>query len=1307
VKTYLILLLLLVVAFTLHSPAQEPPYEEGQLLIQFERGADIEAFTHSFESIRLGPTKRLSRRMNIWLFEYDAASVNADGALFDVRQSGAVLNAQFNHYVTMRSVIPNDPQFGSQWALNNTGQNGGTPDADIDAPDAWDFATGGVTVLGDTIVVAVVDGGADLNHQDLRFFKNIHEIPGNSIDDDNNGYIDDYHGWNAYNSTGNVPSNSHGTHVSGIAAARGNNGIGVSGVNWGAKVLPVAGSSGTESVVVEAYGYVLEMRARYNETNGDSGAFIVSTNSSFGVDFGQPSQFPIWAAMYDSMGVAGILSAAATANLNIDVDVQGDMPTACPSDWLVAVTNTTNTDAKNSGAAYGLTTIDLGSPGTAILSTLPGNTYGNNTGTSMATPGVAGAIALMYSAANSGLVQTYKNNPGPVALMFKQWLLDGTDSIPALQGITVSGGRLNVHKSVLLVRSYGDSADPNPPLNVSAYSDYSTPTSMLLRWTNPTTLLGGGAIGPFVTRIRRDTTQVAEVPGPDSTYVDTGLTDGTLYRYTFQARLVADDSLSPTVESAWIAGGSRILASPSNLTVNGTSATGYTIRWVNPSRQIDGTPLDDLAGIRLYRDALPLTTLVRTPADTSRIDSTTDTPPAGLHTYYVTAIDNEVPVNESGPSGIGYTPLEVPFTDSFPTTGVPNASIWVSTNVDVNDRGLNEPSGLYSMNLNGNPTANGDVVEVLPLDLSTAQGSGIALSYSYQPRGTSDTPEVADSLIIEFRNNLGQWIQARRYPGIAAATPTPPYEFQMVAVESISPGSGTFFYNGFKFRIRSKGTAGAFDDWFVDDVSFGIPNAPPVMVVTTEQIADTVLSGTVDSTLYLFSVTNANALAAPLTYSVAENPPVSWLSLVPQSGSVVGNSSQLIRLHLDFSGSTPGLYTTSLIVSGNDPVNPSDTVSISFMVNPAPAISVQPDSLAFALNGGDSLAGSIVIRNSGLGPLTYTGAVEGGYAGQTSDNVGNTENTLATTSNMMRGGVVGVTTSVLLLEIRSWLNVITSVELRFVLYENTAQTGVFTKIFESIIPSSGTGTQFYSSGPVNIILQAGRYYAVGVNWNGGLSYFWDASAPVPIPVSFGTITGGLAQSVFPPPATVTQNVLTSLYYTQLVTASGRWLAIESGGSGTVAPGDSASLGFSIRTAQLPQGVASASLVIHNNDPVAGPVTVPITVDVLTGIVEEASGIPETFALDQNYPNPFNPVTRIRFALPRESTVRLVVYNMLGQEVMRLSDEQRSPGYFSIEWDGTNNAGRKVGSGVYFYRFEAKPTNGENPFVSLKKMVLVK
>ena len=450
----LLVILTVFCCFSAEILTADNNYVPGEIIVMLKHNKSTSDLTSKFGFINMRPKEVLVPDMNIWLFEYDYQMMNADNVLMNVKQNSSVAIAQFNHYITERSMVtPNDASFGQQWGMNNTGQSGGTVDADIDAPEAWNLTTSGLTAAGDTIVVCIVDGGFYLTHADLKFWKNWYEIPGNSIDDDNNGYVDDVNGWNAYNNNGNITGNTHGSHCSGIAGATGNNGIGVAGVNWNVKIMAVMGSTGTESIAIRAYGYALKQRKVYDQTNGQKGAFVVVTSSSFGVDYGQPANFPLWCAFYDSLGNAGILSAGATANLNINIDVQGDIPTACPSNWLITVTNTTNTDAKNSGAAYGLTTIDLGAPGTNVYSTTTASSYGNMTGTSMATPHVAGAVGFMYSVAPLSWIQAYKTNPGTYSLQVKQKIMQGVDVKPSLQNITVSGGRLNLYNSAVLMQN--------------------------------------------------------------------------------------------------------------------------------------------------------------------------------------------------------------------------------------------------------------------------------------------------------------------------------------------------------------------------------------------------------------------------------------------------------------------------------------------------------------------------------------------------------------------------------------------------------------------------------------------------------------------------------------------------------------------------------------------------------------------------------------------------------------------------------------------------------------------------------------
>lgn len=466
--------------------AQTLDHVQGEILVHLDEQVDADVWSKTFNSkspFKITVKKRISTILDLYVIGFDFSKFNEEKLLLTLLRNDAVYMAQYNHFVTLRSTTPNDPQFMQQWQYINDGQDGGTVGADIDMDLAWDFSTGGITANGDTIVSCIIDDGIDGDHPDMvaNLFINHAEIPNNGIDDDNNGFVDDYRGWDTSSDSDNVyDGGGHGTPVAGIVGAKGNNEIGVAGVNWNVKLMIVQGGTGVESEVLEAYSYPLSFRKKYNETNGAEGAFVVSTNASWGIDQGQPSDAPLWCAFYDTLGLHGILNCGATANANFNIDEVGDLPTGCSSDYMISVTNMNRNDMKVNNAGYGIETIDLGAFGAETWTASSGGNYGSFGGTSGATPHVTGTIALMYSAPCSNIADLALSNPAQAADIMRTAIFDGVDPNESLEGITVTGGRLNVFNALQLLLT-NNCGDCPPPLSGAA--EILTENSANLNWS--------------------------------------------------------------------------------------------------------------------------------------------------------------------------------------------------------------------------------------------------------------------------------------------------------------------------------------------------------------------------------------------------------------------------------------------------------------------------------------------------------------------------------------------------------------------------------------------------------------------------------------------------------------------------------------------------------------------------------------------------------------------------------------------------------------------------------------------------------
>ncbi|UCX06014.1 S8 family serine peptidase [Shewanella glacialimarina] len=365
---------------------------------------------------------------------------NVEQAIKMISKHPAVKYAEPN-YIVRAIGVPDDPSFVDLWGLHNTGQSGGLAGADIDAVLAWNTSTGDRNV-----VVGVIDTGVDYNHPDLQanMWVNPGEIAGNGIDDDGNGVIDDIHGYNANANTGDpMDGNGHGTHVSGTIGAKGNNGVGVVGVNWDVSIIGCqfldASGSGTTAAAIACIDYMTNLKLNH-------GVDVKATNNSWGGGgFSQALKDSI-----DSAGDAGILFLAAAGNDAYDNDVTPSYPASYDSDAIMAIASTDRNDNMSGFSQWGLTSVDMGAPGSAILSTVPGGSYDTYSGTSMATPHVTGAAALVWSL-----------NPDLSAEEMKELLMASGDSNASLTGLTVAGTRLNVASAL-------DQANPAPGYRFTA-----------------------------------------------------------------------------------------------------------------------------------------------------------------------------------------------------------------------------------------------------------------------------------------------------------------------------------------------------------------------------------------------------------------------------------------------------------------------------------------------------------------------------------------------------------------------------------------------------------------------------------------------------------------------------------------------------------------------------------------------------------------------------------------------------------------------------------------------------------------------
>ena len=420
-----------------------PPYKSGEVLVKLKKAKGIQTYASVAHSLLMSLGKQHAVSLNPLITDKSIYKVKANDVVSvqalinELQANPAVAFAEPNYiYHTMdiandpvKAVLPNDPNFGFNWGLLNNGQKDskgqdGLAGSDIGATKAWATGTGSKDIL-----VAVIDTGVDYTHPDLKnnIYINPKEDPSNGKDNDGNGFINDFHGWNFEGKNNNpMDDNKHGTHTSGTIGAEGGNGEGTAGVNWHVSILPIkflsAAGSGSLDDAVESINYATLMNVK------------IMSNSWGGGGFSQN--------MFDAIKKAkdkGILFVAAAGNDGTNNDSKASYPASYDLDNIIAVAATDNRDGKASWSNFGVKKVQLAAPGVNVYSTVPVDkgSYDTFSGTSMACPHVAGAAALLWSLNKE---MTYKD--------ITTRLLATVDPIRNLRRKTVTGGRLNIYNAI-------------------------------------------------------------------------------------------------------------------------------------------------------------------------------------------------------------------------------------------------------------------------------------------------------------------------------------------------------------------------------------------------------------------------------------------------------------------------------------------------------------------------------------------------------------------------------------------------------------------------------------------------------------------------------------------------------------------------------------------------------------------------------------------------------------------------------------------------------------------------------------------
>ncbi|MCH8566808.1 MAG: S8 family serine peptidase [Balneolales bacterium] len=1109
-----------------------------------------------------------------------------------------------NGFPMEEGIIPNDPQFNLLWGLRNMGGPpfNGIAGADISAPEAWEMETG-----DQEVVIAVLDSGVDYNHPDLS---------PNMWQDADGNFGANFAGGPINNPMDN---NGHGTHVAGTIAAVGNNGIGITGVMWNARIMAVrvCGNNGCpQSAIVQGVTYAIE-----------NGAMI--SNNSYGTQTptsAGPS--PAYVAMAEAAQQAGHFFITSAGNSNNNNDILNVYPANLMRDFdnVFSVGNSTPSDTRNPGSCFGAETVHVFAPGTNIRSTIPNGGYTYLSGTSMASPHVAGLAGLILSA-----------NPDADYHFIRDRIMEGVDVLPAFENISISGGRINAANSVLV-------DDGVPPATISDLSiDFIGQNLASLSWTAVGNSGMEGRAGSYEIRFSTEpitdtnfesASMAMNIPRPanagtEESFFVRGLENSTTYYFAIRTLDVfGNESGLSNVATSTTDDPASISISVDNITdeITVQESSEYTFTVTNNGegtlRYFVPASFSERAASSLNPvNALDCRFRVTEASDGTESGNPVLQGTGGPDQFGYFWVDDEElqgltfswnDISETGTElsfgnqSSGSTSVDLPF--AFPFYGDMKESINIA---------INGFASFVTIPTTGAPNnAPLPVQTTLPRDL-------IAPFWNNLQLGENGAVYVAHN---EADNTfIIQWDQLNRNNDEGANS----YTFQAILSAG---GNITFQYLEM--------------DGVTDRATIGIqsPNTEDALQVAYNS----------DYAQSLKSVNLSQGLP-------------SWLAVSPVQETIEPGASVEVTVNVDGSDFVNGLYEWNLMFLNNDLDNAFASVPIAIeAVGGLADVSPASDGVDFGLvyiDYPESI--EIELINSGRADLVI-------------DNFGS-DNPFISAELSNGTNVVPALSSAMLVVT---YNPTDDDELSGTLSIESANPEQDT--IEIVLNGSAAGAPDLrlNRAIVNVEVEEGQIVPEDINFRnaGGsiLNYTVSFSETTQASHSSGTTPGSEINSDADLESTPS------------------WILFVQN-TGSLDPGEIRPVTVRFR-GNVEPGSYSAVMSVSSNDP-ANPVrTVQLNMTVVTpSSTAGDEEIPRDFALNQNYPNPFNPTTQIEFALPEASNVTLEVFNLQGQRVATLvNNEMRNPGIHSVMFDAA-----KLSSGMYIYRLQA------GSFIQTQKMMLVK